>query len=144
MADLESKLRPLAASLLDPGEELLGACVATQQKTFKGWMVAIAVAPDRIVLQKLTRKWEPDGAPLSLPADRIAEAKLGGGGGMSASAAGLLMDEVATLLVIKTTDGEKLKLRMMNADGGFLGKASGGEMQRQGVVALGEWFDRHP
>lgn len=144
MADLESKLRPLAESLLAPGEELLGACVATQQKTFKGWLVAIAVAPERVVLQKLTRRWEADGEPLSLPPERIAEAKVGDGGGMSASAAGLLMDEVATLLIIKTTDGEKLKLRMMNADGGLLGTASGGEIQRQGVVALGEWFDRHP
>lgn len=143
MADLESKLRPLAESLLNPGEELLGACVATQQKTFKGWMVAIAVSPERLVIQKLNRKWEPDGEPLSLTPDRIAGTKVGGGGGMSASAAGLLMDEVATLLVIETTDGEKMKLRMMNADGGMLGKAGGGEIQRQGVVALGEWFERN-
>ena len=76
MADLESKLRPVAESLLAPGETLLGTCVATQQKTFKGWMVAIVVTPDRLVLQKLTRKFEPRrrGAAVTRAADRQGSA----------------------------------------------------------------------
>ena len=84
MADLESKLRPVAESLLGPDETLLGTCIATQQKTFKGWMVAIVVAPERLVLQKLTRKFEPDGEPLSLTRADIADASVGGGGGWGA------------------------------------------------------------
>ena len=62
---------------------------------------------------------------------------------MSASVESLLMDEVATMLVIRTTDSEKLKLRMMNADGpAGLANAGGGKIQRQGVRALGEGLDR--
>ena len=143
IADLESELRPLAESLLGPEEDLRGACVATQQTTFRGWMVAIVVTDDVLILQKLTRKWEPDVEPQRLTIDMITEAKVSGAGGLSASVAGLLMDEVGTMLILKTTDGEKRKLRMMNADGGgLMSKLGGGEIQRQGVIALGEWFDR--
>lgn len=143
MADLESELTPVAESLLDPGEELRGACVASQQSTFRGWMVAIVVTDDRLVLQKLTRKFDPDGEPTVLTPERIRDAKLVGGSGMSASIEAAMMDEIASMLVIRTTDGEKLKLRMMNADGsGLLRWAGGGEIQRQGVIALGEWLDR--
>lgn len=135
MADLESKLRPLAESLLGPGETLLGACVATQQKTFKGWMVAIVVTPERLVLQKLTRKFEADGEGLSLTRTEIAKARFGAGGGLGADPSALILDQVASMLVLETTGGEKLKLRMM--DGGRLG---GGPIQEQGVAALAEWF----
>ena len=100
-------------------------------------MVAIVVTEDRLVLQKLTRKFEADGDPLPLTREQIAEAKVGGGGGMGADPSSLVLDQVATMLVIKTTDGEKLKLRMM--DGGRLG---GGEIQELGVHALGDWFGR--
>jgi hypothetical protein len=140
MADLESKLRPVAESLLAPGEELRGACVATQQTTFKGWMVAIVVTDDRLVLQKLTRKSEPDGEPLALTRADIASASTGGGGGMGADPSALVLDQVGTMLVIKTTGGEKLKLRMMDGGSGGFGKLGGGPIQEQGVRALGEWF----
>ncbi len=140
MADLESKLRPLAESLLGPDETLLGTCVATQQKTFKGWMVAIVVAPERLVLQKLTRKFEPDGEPLSLARADIAEASAGAGGGWGADPSALVLDQVGTMLVIKTTDGEKLKLRMMDGGPGGFGKLGGGSVQAEGVAALSAWL----
>ncbi|MFN8111854.1 MAG: hypothetical protein U0R51_01510 [Solirubrobacterales bacterium] len=140
MADLESKLRPVAESLLGPGEELRGTCVATQQKTFKGWMVAIVITDDRLVLQKLTRKFEADGEPLSLTRADIASASTGGGGGMGADPSALVLDQVASMLVIRTTAGEKLKLRMMDGGSGGFGKLGGGAIQEQGVRALGEWF----
>lgn len=142
MADLESELRPLAESLLEPGETLLGTCVATQQTTFKGWMVAIVVTEDRLVLQKLNRKWKPDGEPLALTREQIKEAKVGGGGGMGADPSALVLDQAASMLVLKTTAGEKLKLRMMDGGSGTFGKLGGGEIQGQGVSALGEWFVR--
>lgn len=103
-------------------------------------MVAIVVTGDRLVLQKLTRKFEPDGEPLSLTRDQISDAKVSGGGGMSASVAAALMDEVASTLVLTTTDGEKLKLRMMDGGGGTFGSLGGGTVQAEGVHALGEWF----
>ncbi len=143
IADLESKLRPLAESLLAPGETVLGTCVASQQTTFKGWMVAIVVTEDRLLLQKLTRKFDPDGEPLSLTYDQIAEARVGGAGGLSSEPTALIMDKVAVELKLKTTDGQKLKLRMMSGEGPMgIGKLGGGEIQEQGVRSIGEWFDR--
>ena len=53
------------------------------------------------------------------------------------------MDKVAVELKLKTTDGEKLKLRMMSGEGPMgIGKLGGGEVQEQGVRSIGEWFDR--
>ena len=44
-------------------------------------MVAIVVTEKRLVVQGMTRRFEPDGEPLSLPLERIAEAKAESGGG---------------------------------------------------------------
>jgi hypothetical protein len=52
-----------------------------------------------------------------------------------------LMNDAAATLVIKTTDGRKLKLIMMRGTGVF-GGLGGGEQQREGVDALAEWFHR--
>ena len=102
-------------------------------------MVAIVVTPDRLVLQKLTRKFEADGEGLSLTRTEIAKARFGAGGGLGADPSALILDQVASMLVLETTGGEKLKLRMM--DGGQLG---GGPIQEQGVAALAEWFGGGP
>ncbi len=52
------------------------------------------------------------------------------------------MDGASVALKLRTVKGEKLKLLMMRGDGP-LGGLGGGETQRQGVQALGEWFARH-
>jgi hypothetical protein len=143
VADLGEKLRPVAESLLEPGEELRGCCVATQSSLFKGRMVAIAVTDGRLVVQGLTRKFEPDGEPLSLPPERIAEAKAEGGGGGWPEIGAAIMDRASVALKLRTDDGQKLKLLMMRGEGSVLGPLGGGETQRQGVQALGEWFARH-
>jgi hypothetical protein len=142
VTDLGEKLRPVAGSLLAPGEELLGCCVATQSSLFKGRMVALVVTRERLVVQGLNRRFEPEGEPLSLTPERIAEAKADGGGGGWPQIGAEIMDGVSVALKLRTTDGEKLKLLMMKGDG-LLGGAGGGETQRQGVQALGEWFARH-
>ena len=142
MSDLEEKLRPVADSVLEPGEELVGCCVATQSSLFKGRMVALVVTPERLVIQGLSRRFEPDGEPLSLTPERIVEAKTEGGGGGWMEISAAIMDGVSVSLKLRTTDGEKLKLLMMKGDGP-LGGLGGGEAQRQGVQALGEWFARH-
>ncbi len=139
MADLGDKLEPVARGLLGPGEELRGCCVATQQSTFRGRMVAIAVADQRLVIQGLDRKFEPSGEPISLPPERIAKAKIEGGGGEWIELEAIVMDKLSVALRIRTTDGEKLKLMMMRAEGP-LGDLGGGETQRQGLEALGRWF----
>jgi hypothetical protein len=129
-------------SVLAPDERSLGCCVATQQSLFKGRMVAIVVTEKRLVLQGLTRRFEPDGEPLSLPPERIAEAKAEGGGGGWPEIGAAIMDGVSVALKLRTSDGEKLKLTMMRGDGP-LGGLGGGETQREGVRALGEWFADH-
>lgn len=139
MAELGDKLRTALAPALEPGEELRGVCVATQQSMFKGRMVAIGVTDARLILQGVSRKWEPDGEPISLPPERIADAAVDGAGGGWPQISAAIMDQAAITLKLKTTDGEKLKLMMMRGTGP-LGGLGGGEEQRSGLEALGAWF----
>jgi hypothetical protein len=148
MADLASELQPFAAGLVAehaPGAELLGACVGSRQKAFSGWMVAIAVTGDRLIIQRVGKRVPPmsaDGPPLLLAAADIARAKAEGGGwGTEITAP--LMDRAAVTLLLVTTAGEKVKLGLMRGEGRLLGKLGGGEIQARGVQALGEWFARN-
>src|SRR5215208_3036614 len=138
MGELADKLTAAVEPALEPGEQLRGLCVATQQSMFKGRMVAIGVTESRLVLQGVNRKWEPDGEPISLPPERIAEADAEGAGGGWADLESAVMDNVAVTLKLKTADGEKLKLTMMRGTGP-LGGLGGGEVQREGIEALGAW-----
>jgi hypothetical protein len=106
---------------------------------FKGRMVAIGVTASRLVIQGVDRRWEPDGEPVSLPPERIASASAEGAGGGWADFGSAVMDRAAVTLKLKTSDGEKLKLTMMRGTGP-LGGLGGGEVQREGVEALGAWF----
>lgn len=139
MADLDSKLRPVVEALLEPGEELRGVCVATQASLFKGRQVALGVTDRRLLVQGMTRKFEPDGEAISLPPERIAKADAEGAGGGWIQVSAAIMDGAAVTLKLRTTDGEKLKLMLMRGTGP-LGSLGGGETQRQGVEALGAWF----
>ncbi len=139
MADLDSKLRGALAPLLEPGEELRGICVATQQSMFKGRQVAIGVCEHRLLVQGMSRRFEPDGEPLSLPPEQIADASVDGAGGGWLEVGAAILDQVAVTLKLRTAGGEKLKLMLMRGDGP-LGGLGGGETQRQGVEALGTWF----
>jgi hypothetical protein len=139
MADLESKLRAAVEPLLEPGEELRGVCVASQASMFKGRQVAIAICERRLLVQGMTRKFEPDGEPVSLPPERIADASVDGAGGGWLEVGAAILDQVAVTLTLRTSDGEKLKLTMMRGSGA-LGGLGGGETQRRGVEALGAWF----
>jgi hypothetical protein len=105
---------------------------------FKGRMVVLVVTPERLIVQGLTRRFEPDGEPLSLTPDRIAQASAEGGGGRWATIESIVMDRASVAVKLRTVDGEKLKLMLMRG-GGPLG---GGEIQRSGLAALGAWFAR--
>ena len=139
MANLDSKLRPVVEALLEPGEELRGICIATQASLFKGRQVALGVTDRRLLVQGMSRKFEPDGEAISLPPERIAKASAEGAGGGWMEVGAAIMDGVAVTLKLRTTDGEKLKLMLMRGSGP-LGGLGGGETQRQGVEALGTWF----
>ncbi len=144
MGELGDKLRAAIEPALEPGEELRGICVATQQSMFKGRMVAIATTDRRLLVQPMTRKFAPDGEPISITPERLADASAEGAGGGWAQIGAALMDKAAVTVKLRTTDGEKLKLMMMRGTGP-LGGLGGGEDQRQGIEALGAWFaEREP
>jgi hypothetical protein len=142
VGELGDKLRTAIEPTLEPGEELRGVSVATQSTMFKGRVVGIGVTPHRLILQGVDRKFEPNCEPISLPPERIADAKAEGAGGGWPEFGAAVMDKAAATLKLKTTDGEKLKLTMMRGTGPLAG-LGGGEDQRQGVEALAAWFDEH-
>lgn len=142
MAELGDNLRAAIEPALEAGEQLRGVCVATQQSMFKGRQVAIATTDGRLIVQGMTRKFEPDGEPILLPPERIADASTEGAGGGWPEISAALMDGAAVTLKLKTTDGEKLKLMMMRGTGP-LGGLGGGDEQREGVQAIAEWFRAH-
>jgi hypothetical protein len=116
--------------------------VATQVGLFKGRQIALGVTEGRLIVQPMNRRFEPDGAVLSLPPERIADAEAGDVSGGWPNLGAALMDGAAVTVKLKTTDGEKLKLMMMRGTGP-LAKLGGGEDQRQGVEALANWFATH-
>jgi len=101
-------------SLLEPGEQLLGVCVATQQSTFSGRAVALAVTDRRLLVQPLDRRGRPKGDALKLPPGKIASASAGGAGGGWANVGMAILDQAAVKLELRTAGGEKLKLTSRN------------------------------
>lgn len=138
-SNLADKLRAALGPSLADGEQLQGVCVATQVGLFRGRQVAIGVTPERLLVQGMNRRFEPDGPVLALPPERIESAGADGAGGGWPELGAAIMDRAAVTLKLRTSDGEKLKLTMMRATGP-LGGLGGGEEQRQGVEALAQWF----
>jgi hypothetical protein len=141
MSKFHDRVRPHLESLLEPGEELRGFVAATHQGMFKGRMVAVAATDRRLIVLPLDRKIEPKDEPISIPPERIADAKAGDVSGGWWTPTSEIMDRAAARLQIKTTDGEKLKLMMMRGTGpGPLGELGGGEAQQDGIEALSAWL----
>jgi hypothetical protein len=145
MSDFEAMLRPFAESILEPGEEALGTCIASQQTTFRGWMVAIVVTDRILILQRLkkSKQLEADGLPLRLAAADIASAKTGSTGDEFANPTIAVVDALAITLRLKTNDGQKLKLMISRGGEGTIGRMGGGQTQSDGVEELGHWFRRN-
>jgi hypothetical protein len=140
VADLDSKYREHLEA--QAGQQMRGLCVASQQRgMFKGGAVAIGVTDRFLLIQPLNRRGDPDGPVQSIAPEQIASAKAGPAGGEWFNVDAVVLDHAAVRLEIKTTDGEKLKLMLMRGEGKLLGKLGGGEAQREGVQALGRWFE---
>jgi hypothetical protein len=139
MVNLGDRLVPLAESLLQPGENLLGCCIATQQSLLSGRAVAIVTTDRRLMVQGLTRRFEANGEPLTLPPERIADVRIDGGSSGWATVGSMILDAVSLRLKLRTTDGETLTVTMMTGEG-LLATLGGGDIQREGVQALGRWF----
>jgi hypothetical protein len=142
MADFTSLMRPHLEGALEPGESLEGICAAAQQSTFKGRSIALGVTDRRLLLALLDRRGRPEGEIISIRPEDIVSAKAGGAGGGWANVAPAIMDSAAETLQLKTAGGDKYKLNMMRGAGVF-GKLGGGEPQREGIEALGTWFETH-
>lgn len=125
--------------LLEPGEQMQGACVASQVGLLKGRQVALGVTDRRLIVQGMNRKFEAAGEATSLPPERLARVSADGAGGGWMTVSAAVMDGAAVTLKLKTTDGEKLKLMLMRGTGP-LGGLGGGETQREGVEALAAWL----
>src|SRR5207253_2897853 len=108
LVDFREKHEPRFQSLHEPGEQLRGVCAATQQSTFKGRAVAVAVTDRRLLLQPLDRRGEPSGEALTLTPATIDSAEVDGAGGGWASVGPALLDVSAATLKLRLTDGEKL------------------------------------
>jgi hypothetical protein len=142
MADFAELMRPHLEEALESDEALEGICAATQQSAFKGRGLALGITDRRLLLAPLDRRGRPAGEIVAIRPEEIASAKAGGAGGGWANVAPAILDSAAVTLQLKTTDGEKYKLNMMRGTGLF-GKLGGGESQREGMDALGQWFETH-
>jgi hypothetical protein len=135
-------VRPHLEAVLGPGEHLAGIVAATQQKTFSGGLYALGVTDQRILVMALDRRSQPKDEARSVTAGSLASADLDGAGGGWWTAPSAILDATAITLTLRTTDGDKLKLMMMNGSGP-LGGLGGGEAQRDGVLALAAWMQRN-
>jgi hypothetical protein len=139
MGGLDSKFREQLEA--QAGGQLRGLCIASRQKgMFKGGAVVLGVTDSHLLVQPLDRRGNPDGPARSIASEQVASAKAGPAGGEWFNVDAVVLDHAAVRVEIKTTDGEKLKLMLMRAEGKVLGGLGGGETQRQGVQALGDWF----
>ena len=138
---IHTLVRPPLEASLAAGESLDGIVIANRRTTFSSQTAAIGVTPQRIVVQYLTRKNEPDGAPLSITVDDLRAAKVNVAGDEWWNTEWPLTDAVLTMR-LKLADGSKLTLDLMRGGDGLLGRLGGGDDQQAGVAALADWFQR--
>ncbi len=138
-SEAELKLEQNLQGLLEPGETLLGATAASQQKgMFSGGVVQLAVTDRRLIVQPLDRRGrDVKGNAISITQSEIAKAKISRAGGAWDDPSAVLMSQVAIQVKIKATGGEKYRFSMMDGQGnGLLGGLSGGPSQQTAVQAL--------
>ena len=138
--DPAEALVPQIEALLEPGEALGGCVIATEQSTFSGSMVVLAVTDQHLILQKFDRKLQPKDDPTSIRPSELARLSSDGAGHGWWTATASIMDGAALEVKLETTAGEKRKVTMMRGGGGMFGKLGGGEMQQDGIEALAAWL----
>jgi hypothetical protein len=141
--DFHTRVRPRVEQLLAPGESLEGVCAATQQSTFRGGMVALAVTDRRLLVQPLDRRAQPKGDAVSIPPDELATFDAVGLGGEWYNAEPSMLESSALTVRLKAANGQKLTLHMMRGGDGLLGRLGGGDAQQAGIAALATWVRQH-
>lgn len=140
------RVGPILQGALEPGESLSGIAAATLQKTFSGGLFAIGVTDRRLLLQQLDRKIQAKDDVVSLPPEALASGGVDGGGWLSSGEpfeTSDIVDAASVTVQLRTTDGRKFKLMMMQGGDGMLGGLAGGPSQAQGVRALLEWLSKN-
>ena len=135
MGALLDRYGPPLRAALTAGEELRGVCAATQSKVFSGRAVVLGVTSSRLLLLGLDRRGEPAEEPRALD---VAEVSAGGLAGASLDPAAWVIDDAGLRLTLRTTDGERLKLLLLNGGSGWMGRLGGGADQATGVRALAD------
>lgn len=139
--DFVATVRPHLDALLESGETLLGVVAATVQRTFSGQLLAVGVTDRRLLVQPVDRRLQPKGEARTIAPGDLVSADLAGAGGGWWTAPAAILSASASALTLHTADGEKTKLLMMKGTG-LLGGLGGGDTQRDGVMALGDWMRR--
>jgi hypothetical protein len=142
MADIGEKIGPVIEAVIEPGETLEGMCVGSQAGLISGKFVVIAVTDKRLIVQETSRKQEPKGDPVSIPAADVARSSVGGAGGWGGDLQSSIMNKTSLTIKVKTASGQKLKL-MVARGGGPLGGLMGGPTQENGVRAVSDWLARN-
>ncbi|MFT4049426.1 MAG: hypothetical protein QM648_06245 [Solirubrobacterales bacterium] len=137
---IEQILAPLADSLIEPGEKLLGAAAATQVKTFSGGTCALVVTDRRLIVQSMGRTWTAKGEPRSIAPRDVVSANVSGLADGWQTAAISVADDAGHTVKLRLADGSKLRFMLMAARGKMLGPLSGGAYQRAGAEALLRWL----
>jgi hypothetical protein len=137
--EIYSIVRPALEAQLRDGESLNGIVIATRRTAFSGKLMALGVTDQRVILQTLTRKNEPDGEPMSLTLDQIRKAWVGTAGSEWWNTEWPVTDAALTMR-LKLHDGQKLTLGIMRGGDGILGRLGGGQDQEAGVAALADWL----
>ncbi len=128
----DEKLQEVLDPLLATGEPMVGRLLATHSKTFSATVYAIAVTPQRLILQPVGRKLESKGEPISIAPTDIRKSSIDGmGGGLSEFLKADLGD-----IRIETAD-QTFKLAAM---GGGMDQLLTGDAQRDGKQALIEFL----
>jgi hypothetical protein len=133
-AETDKLLRAQIEPHLAPGEQLLGAVHANEQKTFSAKLYAIGVTPDRLIVVPVNRKMHADGdARMITRGDITGSSVWGWGGGVKE----FLSANGDQQIRIETPQG---KLKLMVVGGNMLEDALAGEGQLSGLDVLVEFL----
>lgn len=134
-AEAERLLTEQLQPLLRPGEVLVGAVHANEQKTFSTRLYALGVTPERLILLPVNRKLQPSGDPVrSITRADVRGCSVWGWGGSVSDFLSISSDQQ---IRIETPEG---KLKLMVLGGNLLENALAGEGQLRGLDALVEFL----
>lgn len=126
--------RQYLAGLCRPDDSLVGAFIGAHAKTFGNQLFAVGVTRHSLVLQPLTKRQQPDGAPVWLRPNDITNAAIWGHGGGWRE---WLAKNSEAELRFQTTGGEHYKILAL---GGWTMAKAMGDGYEAGIDAVAQWL----